>query len=44
MMNYIIGLVGSLSPMWSYVLTPIMCLAFVATVPCILREMCRINV
>ena len=39
MINYIIPLVAAMRPMWSYVLTHIIALAFVATVPCILRAM-----
>lgn len=37
MMNYIIPLLATMSPLWDYVLTTLMCMMFVATVPCILR-------
>lgn len=37
MINYIIPLVSSFSPMWSYVLNLMISLFFVATVPCIVR-------
>lgn len=37
MINYFIPLLATMSPMWDYALTSLMCLMFVATVPCILR-------
>lgn len=44
MIGYIIQLVGCMSPFWSYALTHILALAFVATVPCILRKLVAIYV
>lgn len=44
MINYIIDLLGCMSPMWDYALTDLMALAFVATVPCLIREVVRLNV
>lgn len=44
MINSIIGLVASFSPMWEYVLFHIMALMFVATVPCIIRKVVQFNV
>lgn len=41
MINYIIPLVACMSPMWSHVLTILIALAFVATVPCIIRQIVR---
>lgn len=41
MINYIIPLVATMAPMWSYVLTILIALAFVATVPCIVRKIIR---
>lgn len=38
MINKIIPLVACMKPMWGYVLTIIIALAFVATVPCIIRK------
>lgn len=43
MINNIIPLVSSMAPMWNYVLTFVMALAFVATVPCIIRKIVRIR-
>lgn len=41
MINYIIDLVGSMSPIWSYCLTHILCLAFISSVPPIIRKVVR---
>ena len=41
MINYIIPLIATMTPIWSYVLTIILALAFVATVPCIVRNIIR---
>lgn len=41
MIQYIIPLIASFSPMWEYVLYHVFCLAFIATVPCIIREVIR---
>lgn len=39
-----IHLLGTLSPLWSEYLLYIMCLMFVATVPCIIRKVVDFNV
>lgn len=44
MIGYIIALVGSVAPMWEFVLTHVLCLAVVATVPCIIRKVVAIHV
>lgn len=44
MIEYIIPLIACMSPMFDYVLTLIIALAFVATVPCIIRGIVKIYV
>lgn len=44
MLNGVFDLLVSFMPMWDYVLTYIMAIGFIATVPCIIREVVRINV
>lgn len=44
MINYIVPLVATMRPMWGYVLTLILALAFVATVPVIVRKVVSIFV
>ena len=44
MISYVIPLIACMSPLWDYVLTLIIALAFVATVPCIVRGIIRIYV
>lgn len=44
MIDYIIPLVACMSPMWSYVLFILVALAFVATVPRIIREVVALYV
>lgn len=44
MIEYIIPLIVSWLPMWNYVFNILVALAFVATVPCVLREVCRLYV
>lgn len=39
MIVHIVELVASFAPMWVYALTHFMCLAFVATVPVIVRKL-----
>lgn len=41
MMFQIVPLIGTMSPMWSYVLNYVLCLCFIATVPCIIRKVVR---
>lgn len=43
MINNMIPLIAAMSPMWTYVLNYIIALAFVATVPCILRAIIGIG-
>lgn len=44
MINNIISLLASFSPMWSYVLNHVLALMFVATVPCVIRKVVQFNV
>lgn len=44
MINNIVDLVASFSPMWEYVLFHVLVLMFVATVPCIIRKVVQFNV
>lgn len=44
MLYSIIELIAEFSPMWEYILTYFVALCFIATVPCIVREVVRINV
>lgn len=41
MLSNLIGLVHCMAPMWSYVLNYIFALAFVATVPVLIRDLFR---
>lgn len=41
LLNQIIQLIASMRPMWSYVLNFVFALAFVATVPCLIRDLFR---
>lgn len=41
MIRYIIPLIGSMAAMWPYVLNSIFALAFVASVPCFIRDIFR---
>lgn len=41
MINQIIPLIASFLPMWRYVLVYVMCAAFIAAVPCIIRYILR---
>ncbi len=40
----LIPLIASFSPFWEYVLNHIIALAFIATVPCIIRKVVYFNV
>lgn len=44
MLIHFIDLVSSFTPMWDYVMNYILALGFLATVPCIVREVVRIIV
>lgn len=44
MLYSIIELIAKFAPMWDYILTYFVALCFIATVPCIVREVVRINV
>lgn len=44
MIDKIIPLIACMSPMWEYVLYLILSLAFVATVPCIIRGIVKFYV
>ena len=44
MINNIIELVATFSPMWNYVLFHVLALMFVATVPCVIRKVVQFNV
>lgn len=41
MIDYIIPLIATFAPMWEYCLNILLCLMFVATVPCIIRKIIR---
>lgn len=41
MIGYVVSLIASVSPLWSYVLDYVFALAFVATVPCVIRGVFR---
>lgn len=41
MIDYIIPLIACYAPMWEYVMFLVLALAFVATVPCIIRQIVR---
>lgn len=43
MINYVVPLVATMSPMWGYVLTHILALVFLCTVPCIIRKVVLIR-
>lgn len=44
MLIHFIELISSFTPMWDYVLDYVLALGFVATAPCIIREVVRIIV
>lgn len=41
MLFMIVPLIATMSPMWGFILNYIVCLCFVATVPCIIRKVVR---
>lgn len=44
MLTYFIPLVSSMSPLWDYCLNYVICVAFIATVPIILRKLVGVYV
>lgn len=44
MLYGIVSLVACFGPMWGYMLNYFLCLAFIATVPCIIRKVVLLRV
>lgn len=41
MLRYIIPLIATTASLWTYALNFIFCLAFIATIPCLIRDILR---
>lgn len=41
MLSYVIPLIACMSPLWGYILNYVFVLGFIASVPCIIREVFR---
>lgn len=41
MLYLIVPLIATMEPMWSFILDYVICLGFIATVPCLIRKVVR---